>query len=67
MMLFQNLFDLSRRQSIQTAPERAELNQRKIWMLHGKLRSMIQARMIAPLIDYRQSATVNRKMIDRVF
>ena len=66
VMLLQNILDLPRRQRIEPAAKRTELDKRQIVMLRYELRRMIETRMIAPLIDHLELSSLDRQMIDRI-
>ncbi len=66
VMRLEDIAHLSRRDGIEAAAERAELDQGQIRMLGHELRRMIEARMIAPLIDDMDLLGLHRHMIDGI-
>ena len=47
----EDVLDLARRQCVEAAAKRAELDQREVRVLGDELRRMVEARMVAPLVD----------------
>ena len=66
-MFFQNILDLLRGQSVKPATKGTELNQCQIGVFSHELRRMVQAGMIAPLVDHLQALCLDRQMIDGIF
>ena len=63
----ENVLDLPRRQRIEAAAERAELDQREVRVLCDELRRMVEARVVTPLVDDLELRRLDRHVVDGVF
>ena len=66
VMRFEDVAHLSRRDGVEAAAERAELDERDVRMLADELRRMIEARMVAPLVDDMELLALDGHVIDGV-
>ena len=62
----EDILDLARRQRVEAAAERAELNQCEVRVLSDELRRMVEARVVAPLVDDLELRGFDRHVVDGV-
>lgn len=62
----EDVLDLARRQCVEAAAERAELDQREVRVLGDELRRMVEARVVAPLVDDLELRGFDRHVVDGV-